>query len=372
MRADEIVWGRAPARLDLSGGWTDTPPYTLEFGGCVLNAAVDLNGQPPVQAFARVIDEPIIRISSIDQGASLVVSELEQLTGFADAGSEFSLAKAALVLSGFSPENAEGGRSKQLSAVLRAFGGGIELTTLAAVPKGSGLGTSSIMGAVILSILARVVGRELEGEELFHAVLQLEQMLTTGGGWQDQIGGVVDGLKLVRTLPGMVPKPEIEFIPHGVLEPADNGGRTLLYYTGITRLAKNILSKVVGRYLDRQPSAMATLARIRELVPRTAAAVARRDLAAFGECIHEAWSLNKQLDPDSSNEEVEEILARVRPYVCGAKLLGAGGGGFLLLVCKSPRDAAKIRADLEARPPNSRARFFPFHVNLEGLRVTTC
>jgi fucokinase len=197
-------------------------------------------------------------------------------------------------------------------------------------------------------------------------------MLTTGGGWQDQIGGVVDGLKLVRTLPGMVPKPEIEFIPHGVLEPADNGGRTLLYYTGITRLAKNILGKVVGRYLDRQPSAMATLTQIRELAPRTAAAVARRDLPAFGECIHEAWSLNKQLDPDSSNQEVEEILARVRPYVYGAKLLGAGGGGFLLLVCRSPRDAAKIRADLEARPPNSRARFFQFHVNLEGLRVSTC
>jgi fucokinase len=372
LRADEIVWGRAPARLDLSGGWTDTPPYTLEFGGCVLNAAVDLGGQPPVQAFARVAEQPIIRISSIDRGASLVIKEFQQLNDFADVSSEFSLAKAALVLSGFSPGGADGGRSSSLSEMLKAFGGGVELTTLAAVPKGSGLGTSSIMGAVLLSVLARVLGRPLAGDELFHAVLQLEQMLTTGGGWQDQIGGAVDGLKLVRTSPGMVPQPEIAFIPYDVLEPADNGGQTLLYYTGITRLAKNILTKVVGRYLDRQRSAMAALAQIGELAPHTAAAMARRDLAAFGECIHEAWSLNKQLDPDSTSPQVEEIMARVRPYVYGAKLLGAGGGGFLLLVCKSPDAATKIRADLEARPPNPRARFFELHVNLEGLRVTTC
>ena len=57
LRSDEIVWGRAPARLDIGGGWTDTPPYALENGGCVINAAVDLNGQPPIQVYARIIDE---------------------------------------------------------------------------------------------------------------------------------------------------------------------------------------------------------------------------------------------------------------------------------------------------------------------------
>ena len=66
LRSDEIVWARAPARLDLGGGWTDTPPYALEHGGRVLNAAVELNGQPPIQAFARTIAEPLVRIRSID------------------------------------------------------------------------------------------------------------------------------------------------------------------------------------------------------------------------------------------------------------------------------------------------------------------
>ena len=61
-RSDEIVWGRAPARLDLAGGWTDTPPYALERGGTVLNAAVLLNAQPPVHVYA-VTPEPMIRVA---------------------------------------------------------------------------------------------------------------------------------------------------------------------------------------------------------------------------------------------------------------------------------------------------------------------
>ena len=82
LRSDEIVWGRAPARLDLAGGWTDTPPFSLEFGGCVLNASVLLNGQPPVQAFARVMEEPLIRIRSIDRGTHVDVPDWETLTDF--------------------------------------------------------------------------------------------------------------------------------------------------------------------------------------------------------------------------------------------------------------------------------------------------
>ena len=79
--------------------------------------------------------------------------------------------------------------ANRLRDFLTQYGGGLEITTLAAIPKGSGLGTSSIMGAVLLAVIHRVLGRELSPSELFHNVLRLEQKLTTGGGWQDQIGG---------------------------------------------------------------------------------------------------------------------------------------------------------------------------------------
>jgi len=370
LRSDEIVWARAPARLDMGGGWTDTPPYSLERGGCVTNAAVNLNGQPPIQAYVRVIDEPLIRIGSIDLGVRIEIRDFEDLLDYRQATGSFALAKAAMVLSGLTPNG--GGHRRTLRTALRAFGGGIELTTLAAIPKGSGLGTSSIMGAVIVAALGRAMGRELSSRELFHSVLRLEQALTTGGGWQDQIGGVVDGVKMIVTEPGMVPDAHIHYLPSDILDPKANGGQTLLYYTGITRLAKNILHQVVGRYLDRDRSAMATLRQIGAVAREVMDAFIRKDIERFGRLMDVAWQLNKRLDPNSSNDEIEALFARVQPHIYGGKLLGAGGGGFMLMICKSPQDAAAVREMLDADPPNSRARFFDFNVSAEGLVVTVC
>jgi hypothetical protein len=103
LRSDEIAWGRAPARLDLAGGWTDTPPYSLENGGTVLNAAVLLNGQPPVQVYGRVTAEPVIRVRSIDLGTHLDIHVWDELFDCNSAVGAFSLVKAALIISGFTP-----------------------------------------------------------------------------------------------------------------------------------------------------------------------------------------------------------------------------------------------------------------------------
>ena len=408
LRPDEIVWGRAPARLDLGGGWTDTPPYALEHGGCVLNVAVELNGQPPIQAFARVIREPLIRIRSIDVGTQVELREWDELLNCSVASGEFSLVQAALAISGFQPASSgqfdvkstcdsevlvpsprssgervrERGSSASasdicqgapsLSSTLESFGGGLEITTLAAIPKGSGLGTSSIMGSVLLAVVNRVLGRHLSSNDLFHGVLRLEQKLTTGGGWQDQIGGSVGGLKLLTTQPALIPDATIRYVPADILDPKQNGGQTLLYYTGITRLAKNILQQVVGRYLDRDREAMRVLRRLHVIASEVAESLARKDIAEFGRLIDEVWRLNKQLDPDSSTAQIEAMLARVRPWIFGAKLLGAGGGGFLLLICRSIEDAAHVRTELDGNPPNNRARFFDFAVSQAGLSVSVC
>lgn len=373
LRSDEIVWGRAPARLDIGGGWTDTPPYSLERGGCVINAAVNLNGQAPIQAYARVIEKLEIRINSIDLGARVVVSSLDRLLDYQKPGSQFALAKAALALAGFSPASASWPRgTRSLESMLRRFGGGIELTTLAAIPSGSGLGTSSIMGAVLLSVIGRMIGRPLSPRDLFHAVLQLEQELTTGGGWQDQIGGVVEGVKMIEADRGLIPDPRIRFVPAELLDPAANGGRTLLYYTGLRRLAKNILHEVVGRYLDRDRQAMETLRRLHAFPPLMAEVMSMRDAERFGELIDVAWRLNVDLDPEHTTPVIERLRDRIRPHILGAKLLGAGGGGFLLMACRSAEDALAVRQMLEKSPPNDKARFFDYSISRTGLIVTVC
>ncbi len=214
------------------------------------------------------------------------------------------------------------------------------------------------------------MGLELTQRDLFGKVLQLEQALTTGGGWQDQIGGVVGGVKIVYTDQGLRPDPMIHYLPKDIIDPGTNGGMTLLYYTGITRLAKNILEQVVGRYLNRNRASMDTLQRINDLTVQVADSFSRKDLPSLGRLVGTAWQLNKQLDPNSTNDEVEKLFARIEPHVYGAKLLGAGGGGFMLMVCKSPEDVMQIRQKLDADPPNDRSRFFDFNVNTEGMIIT--
>jgi len=117
---------------------------------------------------------------------------------------------------------------------------------------------------------------------------------------------------------------------------------------------------------------MGTLARIRSVAEAVSETLIRKDIERFGHLIDVAWEFNKRLDPNSTNDEIELLFERVRPFVHGAKLLGAGGGGFMLMICKSPDDAASIREMLDAEPPNERARFFNFDVSETGLTVTVC
>ncbi len=372
LRPDECVWGRAPARIELGGGWTDTPPYTLEFGGHVTNVAINLNGQPPIHCYARITPDPVVRLHSTDSGRHLEITRLEQLLDYRRPGDPFALAKAALALSGFSPDFAPWPAGATLPTMLAEFGGGIELTTLVGIPQGSGLGTSSILGAVILAVVQRMCGREFRRRELFHDVLRLEQALTTGGGWQDQVGGCVGGCKITATLPGLVPDPVMEALPSTVLDPQTNGGCTLLYYTGLTRLAKNILQEIVGACLDREPAIMTALAQEHEVAQAIAGALRQNDMAGLGAGLDAAWELQKRLCGVVTNPEIESLLRRVRPHVHGMRISGAGSGGFLLLVCKSPQDAGEVRARLEQEPLNPRARFFEFSVNHAGLEVTAC
>ena len=371
LRPNETISGWAPARLDLGGGWTDTPPYALERGGCVINTAVNLNGKPPIHVSARVVEKPEIRIVSIDHNSSVTIKDLEDLMDYKKATGKFALAKAALVLSGFSPERSIWPSSvNSLEDMMEHFGGGIELTTSAAIPSGSGLGTSSIMGAVLISVINKLTGKETTQRELFNLVLQLEQELTTGGGWQDQIGGTIEGVKMISTEPGLVPDPKIKSVKPDLLHPVANNGQTLLYYTGMRRLAKNILRNIVGNYLDRDRPTMEALRKLHAFPPFLVDAMESADMLRFGQLIHRALQLKKEIDPGSSNPEMEKILEKFKPYMIGATFLGAGGGGFLLVVCTSPKDAVEARKMLEKDPPNPQARFYDYEISSTGLEIT--
>jgi galactokinase/mevalonate kinase-like predicted kinase len=367
LKEDQIVWARAPVRLDLAGGWTDTPPYTLREGGRVVNLAVDLNGQPPIQVFCRRTAERRVRVHSIDLGHTETYGDFEQLLDYHDPRSPFALPKAALCLMGL-----DGARSarQSLAQVLDEIGAGIEVTLLCAVPKGSGLGTSSVLGGVILAALARFFGRPLLLDLLIRQVLQLEQMLTTGGGWQDQIGGLVGGVKCVESRPGLRPRPVIHQLDPFLFQDPEQLACFTLFYTGITRLARSILSDVVDRVNAAEKAYLFTLRHMARLALDAKDAIELRDRDALAEVLTLSWAANKRVHASTTNEEVDELLAATRAHVRGAKLLGAGGGGYALFASPSPQDARAVREVLAGRFENARARLVDFSLSTRGLEVS--
>ncbi len=367
---DQIVWARSPVRLDLAGGWTDTPPYCIEHGGKVLNLAADLNGQPPVQVFAKLSERPELIMRSIDLGVEERVRTYAELDTFARPDSPFALAKAGFALAGFLPRfHAQGGFGS-LEDQLRDFGGGIEISLLSAVPKGSGLGTSSILAATVLAALSDLCGLGWDRNVLFSRTLALEQMLTTGGGWQDQAGAIFRGIKLIETAPGLAQKPTLRWLPHHLFGQEYANRSILLYYTGLTRLAKNILAEIVRGIFLNAPSHLSIIADIAANAEYAGAAVQTCDYPMLLAAIRNSWLLNQRLDAGTNPPAVRQILDAVQDYAAAAKLLGAGGGGFLLLLAKDPEAAARMKHTLTQHPPNPRARFVDFTLSDAGLQLT--
>ena len=366
---DQIVWARSPVRIDLAGGWTDTPPYCLQHGGSVVNIALELNGQAPIQAFARRCAERTVTIRSIDLGLSETLRTYDDVGGYRGLGSGFAVAKAALALCGFHPQF-NGGRFATLAEQLAQFGGGVDLSMLSAVPKGSGLGASSILSATVLGALSDLCSLGWDAQEIAARVSAVEQMLGSGGGWQDQFGGLLPGAKHLESQPGLSQRTVVRHLPAEFFASPEHQSRALLYYTGITRVAHDVLREIVrGMFLNEQ-GRLATLAAIGRNSRDCFDAIQLGDLSAYAAAIDRSWRLNQQLDSGTNPPEVAALVARIAPRAAALKLAGAGGGGFLYVLCHDADAALALRRELAADPPNPRARFFDMTVSSAGLRVT--
>jgi galactokinase/mevalonate kinase-like predicted kinase len=366
---DQIVWGRSPARLDLAGGWSDTPPYCLQNGGTVLNVAVELNGQPPIQVFIRLCQEKSITLRSIDNGVSETVTTFAELNAYAQVGSAFSIPKAALCLAGFHPGFC-GARYSSLEEQLDAFGGGFEISLLAAIPKGSGLGTSSILAATILGSLSDFCALNWDHGAICHRTLILEQLLTTGGGWQDQYGGIIPGIKLLESESGVQDKISVRWMPDRLFTQPGYNDCWLLYYTGVTRVAKNILAEIVRGMFLNEGHCLRIVDEIRDHAYRLAEAIQRSDFVLTGKMIAHSWKLNNALDSGTNTPEVQRIIDLIQDYASGYKLLGAGGGGYMVICAKDPGAAVGILSILRQHPPNAGARFVKMEVSTTGFQVS--
>ena len=367
--SDQIVWGRSPVRIDVAGGWTDTPPYSLYSGGSVVNLAIELNGQPPLQVYVKTCKEYHITLRSIDMGAMEVIRNYEELQDYKKVGSPFSIPKAALTLAGFAPAFSTESYPS-LAKQLEDFGSGIEITLLAAIPAGSGLGTSSILASTVLGAINDFCGLAWDKNDICSYTLVLEQLLTTGGGWQDQYGGVFSGIKLLQSETGFEQNPLVRWLPDQLFVHPDYRDCHLLYYTGITRTAKSILAEIVSSMFLNSGPHLSLLAEMKAHAMDMSEAILRSNFESFGRLVGKTWIQNQALDCGTNPPAVAAIIEKIKDYTLGYKLPGAGGGGYLYMVAKDPQAAGQIRRILTEQAPNPRARFVEMTLSDKGLQVS--
>ena len=366
---DQIVWGRSPVRIDIAGGWTDTPPFCLMEGGSVVNLAIELNGQQPIQTYVKPCSEHHVVLKSIDLGASEIVETYEQLADFKRVGSPFSIPKAALALAGFLPQYSQE-KYPDLKSQLMAFGCGIEITLLSAIPAGSGLGTSSVLAATVLGTINDFLSLGWDKNEICHKTLVLEQLLTTGGGWQDQFGGVLQGVKLLQTCKGFEQQPIVHWLPTDLYTQPEYQACHLLYYTGITRTAKTILAEIVQKMFLNDHDQVALLREMKAHSLQMYEAIQRNDFKEMGKLVGKTWLQNQAIDAGTNPMEVKKLTDLIDDLCLGYKLPGAGGGGYLYMVAKDPEAAARIKVILNANRPNGNARFVGMSLSKTGLQVS--
>jgi len=217
--------------------------------------------------------------------------------------------------------------------------GGLRIVIFADVPKGSGMGTSSILGAALVKALLTVRdGREPDWKTVSALTLALEQKMETGGGWQDQMGALVPGVKLVTTAAGARQDIRVKTLDAAATRRFARflKERGVLYFTGQKRMARNVLRGVLDFY-GKNPEgiAHAIVKALKQDAKAAFKALEAGDYATFAAKVNAYWMNKKALDPGSTNPEVESIVARIAPWTEAVTLCGAGGGGFLFALARS-------------------------------------
>ena len=334
---------KLPLRVNWGGGWSDTPPYCMENGGTVLNAAITLDGQYPVEVRLERIPDKKVIFDSRDMDVHGEFDTVAPLQATGDPYDPFALQKACLLACGIIPR--EGG---DLNQILDRLGGGFVMhSEVTNVPKGSGLGTSSILSAACVKCVCEFMGLDRGEDEIYSKVLAMEQIMSTGGGWQDQVGGVTNGIKYITSKPGMVQQTKVQHLELDPRTKAELDERFCLIYTGQRRLARNLLRDVVGRYLGNEPDSVYALNEIQRIAALMRFELERGNVDEFAKLMEQHWQLSLQVDAGSTNTLINQIFASVEDMIDGRLVCGAGGGGFLQVILKKGVSKAAVHQRLK-------------------------
>ena len=167
--------------------------------------------------------------------------------------------------------------------------------------------------------------------------------MSTGGGWQDQVGGLTNGIKYSTSPPGIKQNLTVRHLrlPDDALNELNE--RFTLIYTGQRRLARNLLRDVVGRYLGNDPESLHALKKIQRVAVLMSFELERGNIEGFAKLLSDHWELSKQIDAGSTNTCIDQIFLAIDDLIDGKMICGAGGGGFLQVVLKKGVTKAELR-----------------------------
>lgn len=329
------IRSRAPLRISFAGGGTDVEPYPQKRGGVVLSATIDK------YAYTTLIprQDGEIRVESLDYDivAKYHVDEKLPYNG------ELDLVKAVV---------------RTLGA-----GNGLDLFLHTDAPPGSGLGSSSAMVVAMLGAFLRWLGRSMDEYAIARLAYQVERVeLGVPGGWQDQFAATFGGFNLIEFQGADIVVNPLR-IKRATLNELQY--RLLLCYTGQTRLSGRILDRQIAAYQRQEEDVMAALDELKALTIAMKNALLQARLDDFGDLLHQEWQHKQRLAAGISTAAIDELYATGRQAGAnGGKLLGAGGGGYLLFLCPFER-RHRIAAALE----RAGGQVVPFNFDLRGLQV---
>jgi D-glycero-alpha-D-manno-heptose-7-phosphate kinase len=323
-----LIITRSPLRITLGGGGTDLPSYYRQHGGFLIAAAIDK------YVYVTVM-RPFV------EGIFLKYSKLEHVEKTDDV--QHPIIREAIRMLGF--------RTPQ-----------VEITTLADIPAGTGLGSSGSFSTALIKALYAHRRRLLHPGELAALACDLEiNRLREPIGKQDQYIAAYGGVTCFtfNQDDGVEARP-LSLSMESLFDLEDN---LLLFFTGFSRSAGSILKDQKVRTEDADGEMLRNLHYVKELGERSRDALESGNLALFGELMHEHWEHKKRRSGGMSNPHIDEWYELgLKNGAVGGKLVGAGGGGFLLFYSEEHRRlrAAMARAGLEE---------VRFRFDFEGTKV---
>jgi D-glycero-alpha-D-manno-heptose-7-phosphate kinase len=301
---------RAPLRLGLAGGGTDVSPYSDEFGGCVLNATVNLYSY--------------CTITPADDGRVSFHAP--------DRKEKFSApATATLALEGTLPLH-----KAIYNRIVREFHGGrplpCQVTTYSDAPAGSGLGTSSTMAVAILGAFTEWLKLPLGEYEIAHLAFEIERLeLGLAGGKQDQYAAAFGGFNFMEfNADDRVIVNPLRIRPSTLNELQSS---LVLYYTGVSRDSAKIISEQIRNVTNKSADSVNAMHSLKADAVKMKEHLLRGDLVAFARILGRSWEAKKRMATVISNPQIEEIFeaARMAGAISG-KVSGAGGGGYIMFM----------------------------------------